>query len=168
MARELDPQKRPCTLASVQGTTPANDCSAQLSDVICLNRYYGWYFGGPDLKGPMVPMRRELDDWARLGKPIIFTEFGADTVAGMHDTTSVMYTEEYQVDYYKANLAVMDECPCVVGEQVWNFADFATSQSVLRVQGNRKGLFTRDRKPKLAAHFFRERWHEIPDFGYKA
>lgn len=168
MARELDPQKRPCTLASVQGTTPANDCSAQLSDVICLNRYYGWYFGGPDLKGPMVAMRRELDAWARLGKPIIFIEFGVDTVAGMHDTTSVMYTEEYQVDYYKANLAVMDECPCVVGEQVWNFADFATSQSVLRVQGNRKGLFTRDRKPKLAAHFFRERWHEIPDFGYKA
>ena len=37
-ARELDPQKRPCTLASVQGTTPQNDCSAKLSDVICLNR----------------------------------------------------------------------------------------------------------------------------------
>lgn len=32
------PQKRPCTLASVQGTTPRNDCSAKLSDVICLNR----------------------------------------------------------------------------------------------------------------------------------
>lgn len=38
LARELDPQKRPCTLASVQGTTPQNDCSAKLSDVICLNR----------------------------------------------------------------------------------------------------------------------------------
>lgn len=38
LARELDPQKRPCTLASVQGTTPQNDCSAKLSDGICLNR----------------------------------------------------------------------------------------------------------------------------------
>ena len=37
-ARELDPQKRPCTLASAQGTTPQNGCSAKLSDVICLNR----------------------------------------------------------------------------------------------------------------------------------
>ena len=35
--------------------------------------------------------------------------------------------------------------------------DFATSQSLLRVQGNKKGIFTRDRKPKLAAHYFRER-----------
>lgn len=48
-----------------------------------------------------------------------------------------------------------------------NFADFATSQSLLRVQGNKKGIFTRDRKPKLAAHYFRERWHQIPDFEYK-
>lgn len=37
--------------------------------------------------------------------------------------------------------------------------DFATSQSLMRVQGNKKGIFTRDRKPKLAAHYFRERWH---------
>ena len=45
--------------------------------------------------------------------------------------------------------------------------DFATSQSLLRVQGNKKGIFTRDRKPKLAAHYFRERWHQIPDFDYQ-
>ena len=45
--------------------------------------------------------------------------------------------------------------------------DFATSQSLLRVQGTKKGIFTRDRKPKLAAHYFRERWHQIPDFEYK-
>lgn len=95
------------------------------------------------------------------------TEFGADTVAGLHDTTPVMYTEEYQVDYYKANFAVMDEFPCVVGERAWNFADFATSQSILRVAGNKKSLFTRDRKPKLAAHYFRERLHQIPDLGFK-
>lgn len=168
LARELDPQKRPCTLVSVQsGTTPQSDCSAQLSDVICLNRYYGWYFGGPDLEGPQQKLREELDQWREIGKPVIFTEYGADTVMGMHDTTPVMYTEEYQLDYYKMNNQVFDEYDFVVGEQVWNFADFATSQGLLRVQGNKKGLFTRDRKPKLAAHYFRDRWHKIPDFEYK-
>ena len=45
--------------------------------------------------------------------------------------------------------------------------DFATGQSLLRVQGNKKGIFTRDRKPKLEAHYFRERWHQTPDFEYK-
>lgn len=167
LARELDTQKRPCTLVSVQMAEPQKDCSAKLSDVICLNRYYGWYFGGPDLKGAETALRKELDYWKNVGKPVIFTEYGADTVMGFHDTTPVMYTEEYQVDYYKMNNGVFDDYCMVVGEQTWNFADFATSQSLLRVQGNKKGIFTRDRKPKLVAHYFRERWKKIPDFDYK-
>ena len=167
LARELDPQKRPCTLVSVQMGDPKDDVSAKLSDIICLNRYYGWYYGGPDLEGPQQALREELEIWRQVGKPVMFTEYGADTVMGMHDTTPVMYTEEYQVDYYKMNNAVFDECDFVVGEQLWNFADFATSQSLLRVQGNKKGIFTRDRKPKLAAHYFKERWASIPDFNYK-
>ena len=168
LAKELDPEKRPCTLTSVQmAGGPDTDVSAKLSDVICLNRYYGWYVGGPDLEGPELMLRAELDAWQKIGKPLMFTEYGADTVMGMHDTTPVMYTEEYQVDYYKMNNAVFDEYDFVVGEHVWNFADFATSQSLVRIQGNKKGLFTRDRKPKLAAHYFKDRWHAIPDFDYK-
>ncbi len=169
LARAVDPQKRPCTLTSVQmAGGPATDISAQLSDVICLNRYYGWYFGGPDLEASEQALRAELDEWRAVGKPVMFSEYGADTVMGLHDATPVMYTEEYQVDYYRMNNGVFDEYDFVVGEQVWNFADFATSQSMLRIQGNKKGLFTRDRRPKLAAHYFRMRWNAIPDFGYKA
>ena len=50
-----------------------------------------------------------------------------------------MFTEEFQVDYYEMNTRVFDDFPAVQGEQVWNFADFATSQGVVRVQGNKKG-----------------------------
>ena len=168
LARELDPQKRPCTLVDVQsGAAPRGDCVSSLADVVCLNRYYGWYYGGPDLKASERALRAELDAWREIGKPVVFTEFGADTVMGLHDTTPVLYTEEYQVDYYEMNTRVFDDYDFVIGEQVWNFADFATSQGLLRVQGNKKGLFTRDRKPKLAAHYFRRRWHAIPDFAYK-
>jgi beta-glucuronidase len=100
-------------------------------------------------------------------KPTILTEYGADTIAGFHDTTPVMFTEEYQVACLQAIHEVLDEFPTCIGEQVWNFADFMTSQSITRVQGNKKGVFTRDRKPKMAAHYLRERWLAIPDFGYK-
>ena len=81
----------------------------------------------------------------------------------MHDYSDfpVMYTEEFQVAYYKANNAVIDKCKYVIGEHPWNFADFATDQGLLRVNGNKKGIFTRDRKPKLAAHYFDERWNSI-------
>ena len=46
----------------------------------------------------------------------------------------------------------------VVGEHVWNFADFRTSGAIFRVDGNKKGVFTHDRRPKAAAHLLRARW----------
>ena len=52
----------------------------------------------------------------------------------------------------------MDATDLVVGEQMWNFADFATSSGIMRVGGNKKGAFTRDRQPKAAAHWLRRRW----------
>lgn len=168
LARSLDKQHRPCTLASVAvGGKPEDDVSLRLSDVICLNRYYGWYVDGQNLESAEKKLRAELDFWKTTGKPVLFTEYGADTVAGFHDTMPSLYTEEYQVAYYKMNNRVFDECDFVIGEQAWNFADFATSQGLLRVNGNKKGVFTRERKPKMAAHYFRERWLSIPDFGYK-
>lgn len=168
LMRKLDPHHRPCTLVNCQMLTDAEmEVSLKLADVICLNRYYGWYYCSGDLESAEKELRAELEKWAAYDKPIVFTEFGADTVAGLHDATPVMFTEEFQVDYYEMNTRVFDDFPAVQGEQVWNFADFATSQGVVRVQGNKKGLFTRDRKPKMAAHFMRRRWLAIPDFDYK-
>lgn len=167
LARASDPQKRPCTMVSVQMANYKDDCTLQLSDVFCLNRYYGWYACGGDLQAAEEICREEMEFWNAQGKPFMFTEYGADTVSGLHDTTPVMWTEEYQVAYYEANHRVVDSMENFVGEQVWNFADFATSQGLMRVQGNKKGIFTRDRRPKLAAHYFRERWSHIPDFGHK-
>jgi beta-glucuronidase len=43
--------------------------------------------------------------------------------------------------------------------QVWNFADFQAVQGPMRVGGyNLKGVFTRTRTPKMAAHVLRELW----------
>ncbi|EHS59385.1 beta-glucuronidase [Paenibacillus sp. Aloe-11] len=169
LMREADPQKRPVTLVTHVEASPKEDKIAELVDVLAFNRYYGWYIDGGDLESAKVKLREELNSW--LGrcpsKPIMMTEYGADTVAGLHDVEPIMFTEEYQVEFYKANHEVFDEFDHFVGEQVWNFADFATSQGIIRVQGNKKGIFTRDRKPKAAAHELRKRWIQIPDFGHK-
>jgi putative sterol carrier protein len=94
-----------------------------------------------------------------LGKPIIITEFGADTVAGMHSDPPEMWTEEYQVEFLRRYLDVSASRAFVVGLHVWNLADFKTGQGTRRAGGlNLKGVFTRDRRPKMAAHFLRERW----------
>ncbi|WP_159887833.1 beta-glucuronidase [Paenibacillus puerhi] len=169
LAKELDPQKRPVTIVTHLGSTPDTCKVAELVDVLALNRYYGWYIEGGDWELAKHKLREEFTGWGRRcpGKPIIMTEYGADTVAGLHDVDPVMFTEEYQAEYLRANHEVFDEFPQFIGEQVWNFADFNTSQGIIRVQGNKKGIFTRDRKPKYAAHELRKRWHAIPDFGYK-
>jgi beta-glucuronidase len=170
LARELDPQKRPVTIVIHLMATPDTNKVSDLVDVLALNRYYGWYVQGGQLEVAKALLRDELTGWNRVqpDKPVMFTEYGADTIAGLHDTTPAMFSEEYQVECLKANHEVMDEFPTFIGEQVWNFADFQTSQSIMRVQGNKKGVFTRERKPKMAAHYLRERWMAIPDFGYKS
>lgn len=169
LTKKLDPQKRPVTIVTYLMSTPDKCKVGDIVDVLCLNRYYGWYVAGGDLEEAKRMLDKELKGWEQRcpDTPIMFTEYGADTIAGLHDTVPVMFSEEYQVEYYKANHEVVDKCKNFVGEQTWNFADFATSQGIIRVQGNKKGIFTRDRKPKMIAHVLRKRWRNIPDFGYK-
>ena len=69
-----------------------------------------------------------------------------------------MWSEEFQNQFLEMYHRVFDRVSAVVGEHVWNFADFATSQNIIRVGGNKKGIFTRDRKPKSSAFVLRERW----------
>jgi beta-glucuronidase len=123
-----------------------------------LNRYYGWYVNTGDLVAAEHAWRAELEQWATDGKPIIITEYGADTLPGLHSVVPAPWTEEYQVAYLDMNHRVFDSVDAVVGEHMWNFADFATSAGVFRVDGNKKGAFTRDRRPKAAAHLLRRRW----------
>ncbi len=153
----------------MQEGSPEHCKVSDLADVLCLNRYYGWYVEGGEWELAKAKLRQEFAGWQKRcpDKPIIMTEYGADTIAGFHDIDPVMFTEEFQVEFLRANHEVFDECGNFAGEHVWNFADFHTSQNIIRVQGNKKGVFTRDRKPKSAAHELRKRWHSIPDFDYK-
>lgn len=172
LAKKLDPQKRPVTLVShiayPLNTEEAHKICAEL-DVLCFNRYYGWYWGTGEIELVEGVIVKELEMWwNRHKKPMMYTEFGADTVSGLRETTPMIYSEEYQQIYYEVHGRAFDKVEYFIGEQVWNFADFATRyDSIMRVGGNKKGIFTRERKPKLAAHTLKKRWEEIPDFNYK-
>ncbi len=133
----------------------------KLTDVIAINRYWGWYTTGGDIESGARTLSTELDRLHRkFNKPCMLTEFGADAMVGFHTVKSEMFTEEYQMEFIKAYLDVADTKDFVTGMQVWNLADFKTGQWMLRFGGyNMKGVFTRDRKPKMAAHYLRERWH---------
>jgi beta-glucuronidase len=162
LARELDPQRRPVTGVLEKTSSPDRCQCYPLMDFICLNRYYGWYISGGDLKGAEAQFIEEMDQWAEknLHVPFVFTEFGTDTLDTLHKLPSVMWSQEYQSEYMDMNFSVFDRYPFVQGELAWNFADFQTGQGVFRVNGNKKGLFTRSRQPKDAAYTMKKRWEE--------
>ncbi|WP_373163932.1 beta-glucuronidase [Agathobaculum sp. Marseille-P7918] len=166
LAHELDVQKRPRTYAVVMTSLPETSKGQQFADFISLNRYYGWYVqGGYAISDSEQAFRKEMDGWREVlnGRPMIFTEYGADTMPSEHKLPSVMWSQEYQVEYLGMNHRVFDDYDFVQGELVWNFADFQTTEGIMRVNGNKKGVFTRQRQPKDAAFYFRSRWTTLPE-----
>lgn len=165
LANKLDMQKRPRTFALIMNSLPDTCKCYQFSDIIALNRYYGWYMkGGYEICVAEELFRKEMDAWKekKLNKPFIFTEYGADTLASEHKLPSVMWSQEYQDEYLKMTHEVFDSYDFIKGEQIWNFADFQTTEGIMRVNGNKKGVFTRQRQPKDIAYKLKERWENLP------
>ncbi len=161
LAKQLD-KTRPVTYVNVMFDTFEKCVLAPLVDVICLNRYWGWYEDHADLPNAAIHLEKELKGWTdKYNVPIIITEYGADTLAGGHSIHELPWSEEYQNAYLDMTHAQFDKFPGVVGEHMWNFADFQTKPGIFRVLGNKKGAFTRDRQPKAAAHNLRGRWTKL-------
>ncbi|TMW41911.1 hypothetical protein DOY81_013009, partial [Sarcophaga bullata] len=119
---------------------------AKYLDIISFNRYNGWYSNPGRLDMITKRVIDEATTWnKRHNKPVIMSEYGSDTVEGLHLLPSYVWSEK----------------PWFIGEFVWNFADFKTAQTVTRVGGNKKGVFTRNRQPKAVAHLLRKRYFAL-------
>jgi len=156
LAKSLD-NTRPATLVNLAGVAEE---AWEFVDVVCINRYYGWYSEPGRLPEGVAKLSAELDKLqSAYHKPVIITEFGADAVAGHHAQPPEMFSEEYQAELIARYHDLFRSKPFVVGEHVWNLCDFKTGQGTHRVGAlNLKGVFTRDRRPKLAAHTLRKLW----------
>lgn len=156
MMRSLD-DTRPVTM--VHTTGPDGDKVSQWLDVICVNRYYAWYTDHSHLEVIGLQLENEMNKWYnKYHKPIIMSEYGADTIAGYHKTPAVAFTEEFQCMYMNEFHKIFDKLEFMIGEHPWAFADFQTKQGLNRVDGNKKGIFTRNRQPKMSAYMLKERW----------
>lgn len=146
-------------IANVTDHSAKSDTVAHLFDVVCVNRYYSWYYDLANLKSIYPRLTSEFRAWhEKVRKPIMISEYGADTIAGNHKLPETIFSEEYQIEYYKENHRALDACDFVIGEHPWAFADFMTSAGLRRFDGNKKGIFTRQRQPKSVAFKIRERW----------
>ncbi|CAH1405474.1 unnamed protein product [Nezara viridula] len=164
--------RRPVTLAMIQG--PDNDYAGQFMDILSFNRYNAWYQDPGKTEVIQLKLKAEAERWhSKHNKPVLVTEYGADTMPGLHLMPEYIWSEEYQVELLSEHFKAFDTLrnknnSFFIGEMIWNFADFKTDQATTRVGGNLKGVFTRNRQPKAAAIHLRKRYlhlaHELDNF----
>ncbi|XP_058802755.1 beta-glucuronidase-like [Phymastichus coffea] len=160
--KQVDPT-RPITMAIA--TKPDDDYAGNYIDIISFNRYHAWYSNPGRIDTITKNVVTEAQKWHnKYNKPVIMTEYGADTIPGLHELPEYIWSEEYQIQIMSNHFKAFDqlrEQGFFIGEFIWNFADFRTAQTYTRVGGNKKGVFTRDRQPKMVAHHIRRRYHSL-------
>ena len=156
LAKEKDPTR----LASFVAMSGSPSSWHTVGDIICVNRYYGWYTNPGRMDVAIDILSKELEKLhTTYNVPIIMTEFGADTSVGVHSNSEEMFSEEFQCRFLGDYLDLANQKDYVTGMHIWNFADFQTGEAMHRVNSmNYKGVFTQTRKPKMAAHMLRQRW----------
>jgi beta-glucuronidase len=148
-AHKLDPTRlvtSACYLRSTQpGHVTLDDPLAAKLDVIGINEYFGWYVGAVEDFAGWRPARREA-------KPIIISETGAGAEAGHHGAKGTRWTEEFQAEFYRRQLALLAAMPQVKGIAPWLLMDFRSPLRTNRWQRgfNRKGVVSNSGKKKLA------------------
>jgi beta-glucuronidase len=129
-------------------TIVVEDPLGKFLDVVSCNEYVGWYDG--------LPEKIDTISWQTpYEKPFILSEFGADAQAGRHGGDLTRFTEEYQANVYRRQVAMFRRIPFLNGTIAWVLVDFRSPRRPLAgIQDfyNRKGLFS-DRGERKSAFF---------------
>jgi beta-glucuronidase len=132
-----------------------NDPLCAYLDVIGVNEYFGWYSRRPE-DIPAITWRSSHN------KPLIISEFGAGAKHGYHASDSTRWSEEYQANVYRYQLAMLEKISFLRGMSPWILVDFRSPRrSLPGIQDfwNRKGLISEEGERKLAFNVLRL-WYE--------
>ena len=128
-------------------------------DVVSFNQYIGWYRDVHD--APKMVWEIPYD------KPVIISEFGGGAKYGLHGEANQRWTEEFQENLYRENVAMLDKIEGLAGTTPWVLKDFRSPRRVLDgIQDyyNRKGLVS-DKGEKKKAFFVMKKWYEGKQTG---
>jgi beta-glucuronidase len=167
-AREQDPTRLLSYAALYGNVGPLAD----LVDVLGINSYFGWYGkiegrivpeGGqataqPDGREPidLARMRQMLDGVLKDRRDrlaLLLTEFGADSIPGVHSASRDLWSEEYHADLLSEVLALAREYPQIVGTFPFCLTDYRDPSKPSNSGWNEinlKGLVTYERRRKAA------------------
>ena len=130
------------------------DNMSKYVDVVSFNQYIGWYRDVND--APKMVWEIPYD------KPVIISEFGGGAKYGLHGAKNQRWTEEFQENLYKENVAMLDKIDGLAGTSPWILKDFRSPRRVLNgIQDyyNRKGLYS-DKGEKKKAFYVLKQWYK--------
>jgi beta-glucuronidase len=135
-------------------TQMIDDPLGEYLDVLGCNEYVGWYDG--------LPEKADRLEWkSKYQKPLVMSEFGGDALYGHHGDALMRWTEEYQEDLYRHQLAMLKRIPFLRGASPWILTDFRSPRRPLpgiQDYWNRKGLIS-DRGEKKKAFYVMQEWY---------
>ena len=138
-------------------TQMIDDPLGEYLDVLGCNEYVGWYDGLPD--------KADRLEWrSKYQKPLIVSEFGGDALYGNHGDVLTRWTEEYQENLYRHQIAMLKRIPFLRGTAPWILMDFRSPRRPLpKIQDywNRKGLISNKGEKKKAFYVMRDWYREI-------
>jgi beta-glucuronidase len=165
-------------LATRRMLMDVNDPLGEVIDVIGFNQYLGWYYESPIaniIPASEAQVRRvSLDIMAQtqirtaLNKPLVISEFGADAKAGVRGPVTQIFSEDFQADYYRRQIAMIESIPNLRGVSPWVLKDFRAPRRTLpglQDYWNRKGVVDENGAPKLAFDVLRESYGTDGVFG---
>ncbi|OAN58591.1 glycoside hydrolase family 2 [Sphingomonas sp. TDK1] len=154
------------SILSMEGAPSLNG----ITQVMGLNRYYGWYYGDLDGIGPALDSMHARHPTLPIG----LSEYGAGGAMTQHSDNALggpvaaygrPQPEEYQSLAIERNWKAIAQRKYLAASWLWNLFDFATT---MRNEGdatdiNTKGLVSYDRKTrKDAFYFLQASWSAAP------
>lgn len=140
-------------------TVSITDTLSNVLDVIGVNAYLGWY--RPWVAAP------ETYVWkCAFNKPLIMSEFGGEASYGHHGSadTASSWSEEYQEQLYKNNVAMFKNISFLRGTTPWVLYDFRSARrmhATYQKGWNRKGLLSENGKKKKAWYVMKAYYDSI-------
>lgn len=132
----------------------------KFTDIICINRYIGWYDGKlPDWHEFVADTKEYFESDGVGDKPIVMSEFGVGAMYGTRGFDELKWSENYQCEFCRKTLDLFLNDDDMSGVYLWQLCDIRSNAdwSLLRARSfNNKGLLNEHRQPEMAYYTVQE------------
>jgi beta-galactosidase len=160
VARAEDPTR--FTTMALHGATSYDESGvADVTQILGLNLYDGWYSGKLTDFGPSLDRRHAKSP----KQAIVVSEYGSGSELRLNSAQPERFDHSgaYHRLYHESYLRQARARPWLAGTAVWNEFDFSQphiGESTPNM--NKKGLLTFDRKPKDVYYLYKANWNPAP------